>query len=485
MYAVFRAQQLAINKEVLLQMEEVEFMEKVLDSLAGVKGILRELRVGKIKSYIGSICSKSKKGYSKKEIKIMGEHSNDFNSIGRPSKLGMLKNRRKFKSDQRLFYGGEGQDGKEVGDQSKVSLKSEKVGVREDKEKSHLERMKEKLDDYFDSQKKKRLPKSKDYFSINKKLAYRRNARLSYENDVHKNYTIAEPGRERLSTGVHKMQNVGFYNAGNPKMQSSISISPIHTHKTPVAAALRRKLRSNKRLFNNGGNREPQYKSIKKSLDLDMLSQHRPLTSMQYGLDTSRSKLEVMESPIFPNSNGFQTSRGGNDRIEFGDDGISQSFYVPRGGYKPNNSTRMQYRPNMEDISLDDLEVVFEEKNKMKDQKLMLKSNKIKSVRNLDRFLKIGKISTPDFVCRDENPSGPVGFLSMTATDFEKNNKNFSGYGFRVDKSFIKGKKKTGFRDNVDSEFFKKLKKFNPLHKKTKKKKSRKSKNMSGRRDMY
>lgn len=485
LYAVFRTQQLAINKELLLQMEEVEFMEKVLDSLSGVKEILRGLRVGKIKSYIGSICSKSK-AYSKNEIKIMGEYSNDLGSYKRPRNLAALKNRRKFKSDQRLFCS-KTNTGKDSGIRSKGSLNTQQPVVKHNEGETHLQKMKKKLDDYFDSQKKKKLPRSTDYFSINKKLADRRKARFSYEKDFSKNYTILEPGEQRISEGNYEMQSIGFYNAGNLKLRStdSISISPIQTHKTPVAAALRRKLRSNKRLFNRR-NVEQNNKSIKKSLDLDMLSQHKPLRSLKIEPETSRSKIEI-ESPIMQNSKGFVTSRAGDNRHELVQDSISQSFYMAREAFKPSSSTRLQYRPNMEDISLDDLEVVFEEKNKNNDHILTLKSNKMgRSVRNLDRFLKIGKISTPDFVCNGKEGDG---FLSMTATDLEKNKKNFSGFGFRIDKSKMMGKGRVSnnqeFRENVESDFFKKLKKFNPLDKKTKKKKARTMKKMRGRKRGY
>lgn len=60
LYTAFRAQQLCYNKEIITQIEEVDFLEKVLISMENTRNLLRTARLGKIKSYIGSIYSRSK-----------------------------------------------------------------------------------------------------------------------------------------------------------------------------------------------------------------------------------------------------------------------------------------------------------------------------------------------------------------------------------------------------------------------------------------
>lgn len=410
LYTNFRSQQLMTNKEILIQMEEVDFMEKILESLKGVKSLLKGIRRGRIQSYIGSIRSRSKT-FSKKDI-----HSADL-------KHTLVKEEENIEK-----------------------LKTVNETLNKFTSNRKLKNTKDKLNNFFNPSLTTRVPKTKNYFNSASNLQKNRRkklgigsfdikaTRLSFFNNNSKTKD------RNINSRTTREKEIGEFDD---------SLSQINTNKTTMGViknyVLPRITQKNRDNFESSRSNKKISQNLSgiKSIDLDFFSQNKNDVSFsKKELDTSRSK-------IHHESKGIKTSRrDSNGKNNFGivkkksGSNFSQSFYFDRGAYKPKNGGKGGLKHTSEEFSLEDLDVVVEEGKKNTDSKLKLRTNDSKFFK---KMLKIGEISTPNF-----NKKG------ITSLDVGGRKLKFGEKG----RNEVKIKKNIS---DVNDDFMVKLKNFDPL----------------------
>lgn len=423
LYSSFRTQQLFANKEIITQMEEVEFLEKILSKMRSVRDLLRDIREGNIRSYVESIYSRSKtfskKNMPKREDSIEKDGVDDLKRMSFQGKKKFLEKGRRMKSSSFAR------------NKRKSILHQEEIV--EDKE------VTENLEKKIKSGKERLI----EFFRPNHKLKARNGGRVKRDPRMNMSQqNFFKNKREKLKNfsfaNLQKTQKletnrVNVSKNGNFQLKSfdSNSISTIQP-----------KMKK-KGIFTKYNEKKVVPKINR--LNLDIFSQNKLGNSAEKKDETeASSRLEMSTREVLM----VKTSRRGTiSRIKKpGEKNISQSFYFDSGLHRSKTHISPAMKQASEEFSLEDLEIVFQKNKKNLDKKISLKKNKTgKNARLLGNFLRYGKMTTPNL------KKDHIGLLSDS-----KGNKMRLKVRKRVLKNLNKSERKGGGGYDVINKIFSK-----------------------------